>query len=411
MTPQRRPARLRGAVLIAMASLLGCGDVKLVVTDAAPPAPQPDTAMTETVVFLVGDPGEAKERYHPIIPRLEAEMSRWAGALERDSAVVMVVLGDIVYPEGLRPDSVRGFAQDTAVLNSLIRLVTPARDTTRGGRRLALFLAGNHDWGYQVGRSGERRLSNLGRYLDRVRAETGAELDLLPPAGTAGPVVLDLGTQLRLILLDTAWWLLSRDRQLKDDLLEGIAGAMTGAGERSVVFAAHHPWASAGPHGGLVSFWETLGVGFLLARSGVLLQDLNSRPYKDLRSNLGAVFRRTRQPLVFAGGHEHSLQLVDPGEPDAPLHAVVSGSASKLTATGRVPGTRFALAQPGYAWLAVRTDGAVDLYFEAAPEEFLSCDDATDVQACMRRGRDAYRTVYSTRIRPVGTDIESPARP
>src|SRR5690606_12528502 len=147
----------------------------------------------------------------------------------------------------------------------------------------------------------------------RAREHTGAEVALEPPAGTGGPTIVDLGDHTRLLLLDTAWWLLYDqfdEGVARDGVLKAIELAIMEAGDREIMIAAHHPFNSAGPHGGEFDFWETFGLRYVLARSGAILQDVSSLPYRELEAGLRDIFARRGEPLVFIGGHEHSLQVI-----------------------------------------------------------------------------------------------------
>jgi hypothetical protein len=217
------------------------------------------------------------------------------------------------------------------------------------------------------------------------------------------PYVLDVGEHVRLVLLDTAWWLFDGDPESKPRVNAAFARALATADDLAVIAAAHHPFETAGPHGGLRPFWQTLGIRDVLARSGALLQVLESRPYLDLLRALEEVFAQEGRPLLFAGGHEHSLQLIRHDSAGTPRYSAVSGSGSKLTDVGWVDGMLFRAAAPGYMRLLVRKNGAVDLFVESTPERFLACPQEEGAEAererCMREGTEAYKMVFSTRIR------------
>lgn len=366
---------------------------------AVPPAPPPDAEEVEAVVILAGDAGEARYHRYPVLPAMAADVESWAARIGRDSAVVVLMLGDIVYPVGMRPPDAPEFPDDSARVADQIAIVRGAAARRYGARMY--FLAGNHDWGMKEDREGTRRLLNLGNFLDRMRMR-GAAVDLAPDAGTGTPYVVDVGT-LRLVLLDTAWWLFDAEPARKQEVIADIARSLSSAGGRPVVIAAHHPLVSAGPHGALSPAWEDLGIRYLLSRSGTILQDIESTPYRDLRRSLEQIFSRGPRPLVFAGGHDHSLQVIQHADTAAPYFSTVSGSASKLTSVGWTLGLLFRRSAPGYMQLVVRSSGAVDLFVTAAPERYLACPDLdpedVELRRCMQEGIAAFRTVFSMRLK------------
>jgi hypothetical protein len=230
------------------------------VADPAPPQaahvePEPDSSVVEAVILVIGDAGNARQATSPVLARLRSEVQRWAGLLERDSAVVVLVLGDIVYPAGVGAADAPSRAEDSAKVADQAFVVADSLARARGAR--ALFVAGNHDWGESRDLEGAIQVEHLGDLLDTLRA-SGPAVALLPPAGTGGPGVVDVGGSLRLILLDTAWWLLEADAEARRAVIAGVAQSLQSAESRHVVMAAHHPFASGGPHGGLARVGRTL---------------------------------------------------------------------------------------------------------------------------------------------------------
>lgn len=262
------------------------------------------------------------------------------------------------------------------------------------------FVAGNHDWGLKAAVQGLERVRRQEAFLDSVRLRTGARVRLVPEAGTGGPFVLDWGAHARFLLLDTAWWLVASSATERKNVLAGIDSAMVTADGRAVFLVSHHPFKSAGSHGGNFSFWRTLGAQYLLSRSGALVQNLNSAPYEELEQGLGSIFARRGAPLASLAGHEHTLQVIEATQPTDPRFMLVSGSGSKNSRVGTAPGLRLGLTAPGYMRLLLERDGGVVLTVEAAPPEFLACPAGEPQRVrCMSEGVAAFRTVYARRLR------------
>lgn len=362
------------------------------------PVPEPDPSEVESVVIFIGDPGQADWKRAPILADIGREVEWWAGELDRDSAVMVVVLGDIVYPAGMRDPGTEPFATDSLHLEAQIDMVDGPR--ARRYAAAAYFIAGNHDWGMARGPDGKRRIRTMGEFLDRNRERRGLNVDLLPEAGEPGPAVVDVGENLRMILLDTAWWLLAWEPHAKPGLIDRIEEAMAQAGERHVVIAAHHPWRSAGPHGGLVDFWSTLGIRWLLYKTGSLLQDINSRPMQDLRRYLEDVFLRQERPLLFMGGHEHSLQVMEGVKPQDPRWIAVSGTGSKVTEVADGPGMRYRAEKVGYMTLVTLRDGGTILYVRGTDESWVACPNEAypDAAECMAAAAPLFETLFSIRL-------------
>jgi hypothetical protein len=144
-----------------------------------------------------------------------------------------------------------------------------------------------------------------------------------------------------------------------------------------VAVLAHHPLATGGPHGGHFTWRQhifplteavpwlwlplpVIGSLYPLARqSGWSDQDLSGGRNAAMRDSLTAAFADHR-PLVYAAGHEHTLQVLDGG---AAAHLIVSGAGrfghtSNVTA---IAGSRFVASSAGFVRLDVLTDGRIRL--------------------------------------------------
>lgn len=362
------------------------------------PVTEPDPEDVESVVFLYGDAGAVHDDNSPLLSRLRYDIERWSASLEGDSSVIVIALGDIVYPDGVRSPDTNEYPADTAIAMSQVRLVTGPYARDHGAR--AFILAGNHDWAGLRGWEGVARLRNLDYVLERARTRDSAAVRLVPTAGTGGPFVIDVGDNLRILMIDTAWWLLESSATTKAAVLQGVDEAIASAGDREIVIATHHPFKSGGPHGGNFAFWQTAGARYLLSKSGAILQDVTSVPYRELEYGLRDIFERHGVPLVFAGGHEHSLQVIDGTEPTDPTSNLVSGAGSKLSNVGPEPGLRFARSSPGYMRLIFEKDGGVTLFVESADRAYLKCPDSEPERAqCMANGFAAFSPLYSQRLR------------
>lgn len=378
-----------------------CGSCATPFLDPLPewrPIAAPDTARVERVLLLLGDAGNVTMESSPLLQQVAKDVEAWSSALQRDSAVSVVYLGDNVYPEGIRDASDPFFAQDSARLEAQIATVAGTR--ARRHRAAAYFVPGNHDWGNIRGQSGVDRLRNEEIFLARRKAR-GIAVSLVPQAGKPGPVTVDVGRHLRFIFLDTAWWLFNYSNPQKQSMLIATDAAMRNAGDRTVLVFAHHPFQSGGSHGGLVPFWETIGVRYLLARSGTLLQDLNSIPYRELHDELEDIFQRTKFPLVWIGGHDHSLQVIRAAEQGDPPFMLASGSGSKLTDVGDIKGQLFRKSAPGYMTLVFKLNGGIDLYVTATGDQFLKCDqvDTNARGRCLTDGIAGFETIYSMHLK------------
>jgi hypothetical protein len=240
---------------------------------------------------------------------------------------------------------------------------------------------------------------NLAAQLDSAR-QTGRYVTLLPAPGEPGPAVRDLRRNVRLVFIDTHWFLQQRSGQERNAFFERVEEVVSGAGNREVIVVAHHPYRSAGPHGAILPGYHAGGVAYLLRESGALVQDLNSPAYEDLLTGLRRAFIRAgKRPLVFAGGHDHSLQVLEGENDQDPRFALVSGAGSKLSSLQTVPGLTWGAAQPGYMMLVFRKDDGVDLFVVAGEANSLKCaGPETKLRSCMADAIRTFGIVYSAHL-------------
>ena len=357
----------------------------------------PDSTDIDAVVFVLGDAGVAETGSSPLLDVLRADVERWSAALQRDSAVSVLFPGDNVYPVGIRNRDHPAFAQDSARLWSQVNLVGGA--AARAHASIGLFVAGNHDWGNLVGDDGINRVKNMQEQLILGR-ETGRLVTLIPNAGDPGPIVRDLRRNLRLIFMDTHWFLQQRARSMQDQFFARFKNALDGAGDREVIVVTHHPYFSAGPHGVVVPGYHKGGLTYVLKRAGALLHDLNSPAYANLLGRLRLTFAASRKaPLAYVGGHDHSLQVLTGAAEFDPRFALVSGAGSKLSPIVKGPGLVWGAAQPGYMTLVFRKDDGVDLFVVGGDPATLTClGTADEKQQCRTEAARAYRIVYSVSL-------------
>jgi hypothetical protein len=277
---------------------------------------EPTPQDIETTLFLIGDAGEPDPR--AIGAPLESLTVQAAVAPQRS---IVVFLGDNVYPEGIPEEGHAEWADARRRLDAQIRAVP---DGARG-----IFLPGNHDWGHEEAfglfsiRHQERMIAALAQ---------GSDVRMLPGNGCPGPVTIDVG-RLRLIALDTQWWLhdyIVRDSATRctttiagvtSELRRQVSAPGTG---RVVVVAGHHPLMTGGLHGGYC------GISGPFRRFAGRSQDVMSNTNRRMRDSLESAFMAS-PPLAYVAGHDHSLQVLRGGRSTQYLLVSGAGSASKVS--------------------------------------------------------------------------------
>lgn len=277
-------------------------------------------------VYLVGDAGE------DTIPGEALLMLKEQLLADPNSAVIF--LGDNVYPNGLK----LGDRKTEAHMLAQLRLL----DEYKGQ---VYVVPGNHDWDGEK-HKGLKRVKDedafVEKYLEEHTTVKNAKGEtFLPNHGLPGPETVLLNDHLRLVMMDTQWFLhghrkgktgtKKHTREKAYARLDSILAAAK-ANNEQVIFAAHHPIFSNGAHARpkkpirfLVNYTPFKIFGWL----GVdrwLSQDLKHRPYHKMRNHLLTSFNKYDNLLITAG-HEHNVQLFKENN----NRYIISGNGSKLT--------------------------------------------------------------------------------
>lgn len=339
---------LAGAcVLLAQAA---CGKPVYGVGRVIGPVPVDSVALN---LVLVGDAGLPRpDGDEPVIKAVQREI---AAAPERS---FVVWLGDNIYPVGLMDTTTAEGQEGLRIIRAQMR---PLQETGVRG----FFVPGNHDWAA----GSAEGWANIVRQEGVVNTEGAGLVGFEPRGGCPGPVVIDVGAVLRLLAIDSQWWLHGGQKPGPDrcnpgteqGVIDSIRVALATAGDRRTVIVAHHPVVSGGQHGGYFD-WPTYLFPFhpwarltgLFAR-----QDVTGREYRHFTQSLTRAFI-VDTPLVYAAGHEHSLQVF---RRDPAKYLVVSGAGfyGHTTATRAITGIRYIREASGYQRITFLQDGRVRL--------------------------------------------------
>ena len=379
-------AMLRVRVVVVAAALGACASTKSY-NQPPPPVPEPIAASdVEVSVFLLGDAGEPRPDMAPLLQTLAEDAARSAASAEEAPRIVF--LGDNVYERGFPVDA------DAAKLEGARRRIDPQLAAVKTGGAIGLFTAGNHDWENKGARGWEAMIQQT----EYVEANGGL---MMPANGCPGPAVHDVGRHLSLVFLDTQWWLHDNEKPgeasaadctetNKAEVVADLRVAMARADRsgREVIVAGHHPLRTGGRHGG---YWTVGDHIFLpehykwyhtipaLAAAGIGIatgeevligvaaliqflpplahiygrrfitskhQDVFDSWYRGMVDSLRVAFA-DHPPLVYAAGHDHSLQVFS-GQIERYNLVSGAGSPDKLTAAKRLDDTICKQVRPGY---------------------------------------------------------------
>lgn len=260
-------------------------------------------------VYLVGDAGKDTSPGEALL-MLKKEL-----LLNPNSAVVF--LGDNVYPNGMKVDE-----HARLCLESQLQILKEYKGKV-------YFIPGNHDWASQTYK-GLKVLKAEQLYVQSyLRNNTSVanknDKTFLPENGLPGPETLMLSGGLRLVIIDTQWFLhfykknkIISKRNTKElfyQKLDSILSFAKQNGEQ-VIVAAHHPLYTNGEHSRslqpirfLVNYtpFQIFGI-FGLNR--LFSQDMEQPRYKKMRKRILKSLNKYDN-ILYASGHDHNLQYFE----------------------------------------------------------------------------------------------------
>lgn len=320
-------------------------------------------------VFLIGDAGKPSlDVQEPVLKLLQSFLE------EADEQSAAIFLGDNVYEVGL-PDS-------NHVNRKLYehRLIEQLKTVENFPGRV-VFIPGNHDWdnGGPEGMEKVRRQEKfVEEYLDRGNT-------FLPDSGFPGPVtfkLLDedddprLREDIRLIVLDTQWWLHQHTKPYGDtgdyelfdagDILTELDDILKKQRNDHLLIAAHHPLITHDNHGGYLPPSTHLkppvigSLYVLYRRIFGLKQDVNHHRYREMAKAFQDLFNRYElEDLIYASGHSHGLQYHKEADPRIAHHFLVSGAGSKESYIAKGRGAEFTYRSSGFMTVQYYGDGSI----------------------------------------------------
>lgn len=312
-------------------------------------APAPAEREVLQRVILYGDAGHSS-----IEPWQEslAMIAQRASIAPEKTAVI--ALGDNIYYSGYpqREPGQQDFDEDQR--ESISYLDAQLNIARVSGASLYL-VPGNHDW-YAS------ELEGQGQHIAAYAREHNVNVSLQPWESGKEPMpsAVDL-PGVSLVFLDSEWMMHSSGEQYAQAmaaLAAEIARIREQYPEQLILVNAHHPMETMGPHAGYLTnfgYWFFIKIIYLIYD---IDQDVDHPSYAKFIENLDKVFSQSKR-IIYAAGHEHSLQVFASADARAPEYKLVSGAGntSKVSGVWHNDNTRFALSQEGFMELQVTANG------------------------------------------------------
>ncbi|WP_226294289.1 metallophosphoesterase [Aquimarina algicola] len=313
----------------------------------------------ERTFYLIGDAGYSKPgKSAPGLLMLEKYLER-----NQQKNDHVIFLGDNIYPDGM-PKKVE---KDRAIAEHRLDAQIKSVETFEGQ---TYFIPGNHDW-YNEGIKGlEREKKYVENKLDDkklFRPKVGCALESI-----------SITKNIQLIILDSQWYLQDWDKhptindncpeiKTREAMFLEVESEFKKNQNKTILFALHHPLYTNGSHGGQYRLAKHLfpsqkkvplpvlgSIAMQIRTSGAIsIQDNQNKQYKSLVKRLETLAKGAEK-VIFASGHEHSLQYIE----HEGIKQIVSGAGSKSSYATLGNDGLFAYTGQGFAKLDIYKDGS-----------------------------------------------------
>ena len=318
---------------------------------------QTPTGELQYSIFLVGETYKEQDNSAPALQVLQKQIQQ---AGEEGVALYM---GNNGTKRGLPDDR---FKQRRAVAEaSLSKKFAWMKDFD--GK--IVMIPGYNDWD-AGGPHGYANVLNQEEFVEELLEKGNV---FLPDNACPGPVEVELGPDLVLIVLNTQWWLHEWDKPREesecdlieeDDFLVHLEDVLKRNAHKKIILAGHHPMYSNGLHGGYfpaINHWmpPLLGALYVGYRKSIgNRKDLANRRYKAMRSAVLKVCADIPN-LIYVSGLENSLQHHQQGN----QHFIISGSLDGATGVAAGNNAQFTYGATGFGKINIYGNGEVWLEF------------------------------------------------
>ncbi|HYH56452.1 MAG TPA: hypothetical protein VD772_07565, partial [Anseongella sp.] len=264
----------------------------------------------------------------------------------------------------------------------LDQLLNIIKDNPKGK---LILIPGDKDWG-NSGKNGLKAVRRLEKYIQTKLPYRNA---FIPGTGCPGPEVIDVNPFLRLVAINSSWWIHPYDKPevtdtdcrilTRQEFVEELEENITESENRNVLVVGHHPVVSTGVYGGRMTLTKHLfpfadknprnyiplpflGSIYAAYRQNIgTPRDMANFRYKEFRDELQKIFRKN-PGIIYASAHEYNLQLIEEEE----NYQIISGSLTEKEPLGKSDETLFNAAKNGFVKLEYFPNGEVTSHFYGA---------------------------------------------
>ena len=293
-------------------------------------------------IILLGDAGYSK--LSPLEPSLQLAADI---AKEEPNKTKVLFLGDNIYTRGY--PVLKGGKTDfnKKQLKQISFLTAQLQVAKLSGSQLYL-LPGNHDWI-------ARQVDDQADYIKSYAQSEQLNAALVPYQQGKKPLpeIVHL-PGISLLFIDSTWWLRKSGKnvdKVNKQVEKLLAQQRIDYPNNVIMLASHHPIKSVGPHGSFGKVAECIeDKSCTHKKVGEIAHPVAQKAIKSLTNILAGY-----EKVIYAAGHDHSLQVFEFDNDGQQQVALVSGAANhnKISPVGETQDNIFALSDIGFMVLDI----------------------------------------------------------
>jgi len=267
----------------------------------------------------------------------------------------ILVTGDFIDKDGFEKD------QQPDEIKKLDRLIALAGDQGK-----IVFVPGDREWD-DGEKGGLKKVKALEKFF---KDKPKSSVRFLSEDGCVGPEIMDIGTHLRIVAIDTQWFLQKEKRPEEEDAKCGVLNekefwdvfddAIADSDNRNVVVALHHPPVSYGQYAGYKLFKQHFTPPVIGSMIAAFHQNVGNRKdlsHHELKDAAGRLLSKARHHpgIIFVSGHEYDLQILY----DKKNYFINSGSLAEGRPVAKGKKTIYKQKKTGFAKLVFSENGEV----------------------------------------------------
>jgi len=288
-------------------------------------------------IILLGDAG-----YSTLSP-LETSLQLAADiAIKAPNKTKVLFLGDNIYTRGFPVLKAGQTSYNKKQLKQISFLTAQLQVAKISGSQLYI-LPGNHDWI-------AKQVDEQSDYIQSYAAKHTLKATLVPydQGNDPLPEMVHL-PGISMLFIDSTWWLRKSGKNIDkvqnkvDQLLTQVEKEYP---HNIILVTSHHPIKSNGPHGNLGKIDECIkDIKCKHKKIGDIAHPVSQEAFRKLKNRLAGM-----DNVIYAAGHDHSLQVFEFDNEGKQQIALVSGAANqkKLSDVGESSDNIFALSEMGF---------------------------------------------------------------